>query len=1045
MADEIGTTLDDDLMQQKLQEYAAKAVNPGPLYTDPTNKVEYVVNPETGMLEGKRAQDVDYTKDRVKGVTEPWYSDKYSGVLPEVQTGAEAVANALTLGGFDVVRSALSTPEQRRDILERKKQNTLGETVGEIAPYLTGLGELGAAADTIGFIPSLGARAAKALGPEASGLAKLTAEAAVSNATAALSAGVANSALNDYSKESIKATINETLLAGGIGALFGGGLGLLGKIPTREAGESVEVAAKSGFAKERAKLDSFSQTISNLQETGQLSEQAATNGMTYKTHLLDPFMNIIEKEPGVARPFNEMTLDQLKELDFIRSTISAAYDDPKIADAYMRTGTKNLNELVTNTRKAFDVSKRYNIFDSRPVKPVLQNIYEPVNAQLKDMATLRGQIEPTREAFDKALLNTEVPKDRALNLANRLSAGDDSFIKSSMRDLEKVFSPQDPEDAMLETTIKPEFARDLHKVIEGMAAKSKINDPKLVEATNAFTKLGEDIKDSRRFESFLAQKYPEIYKSGVQKSLSTPEQAWDFLVGVRKKIGDVFEKYSETASKDERTLVSGLYKQIDEMFPLLGKRAQDYAATTAVYSDLGRSEKVIRKVLKAPKESGDVIVGGKISKEAGVQSILRAEINPDAFDKLGAFTESSGKSMRTQENFNKGLENLFDVHEKSLQDLQKLTGKDLSGQLEQLAQRRAQALQANEDRQVITDYSLKRWYKMQKTIPKLAESSNWPEGAMSPRYRLTHLVHDVISGNTLAAGRQGINLAVDWMTSNLNKMKNPTSINDYYMGSFQALDQMQKISNGLQTKSSGVVQSLVKGISAGGAARVVANTLPYQASMFSRDGREQISSQFEKISKRLNEIQSDQSVMYNAMEGVKQLDTMSAGFSQEATQSMTNLLQGLAQNIPKNAPISQGGMPPPLIDQAKFLDTVVALTQPNRVLDLIQSGSVTSEQLNTFKQTYPTIYQGLLGKIGVELIKNKNMGLKERSRIQSMFPEVNSVLMPVPGATAASPIAPPPQNPGDQNSPTAMPKAKGVMKLDASKFNNFTQSGGTGV
>lgn len=1058
MANGFNQGSDDPELQRKIQEYAAQITNTGPFYADPRMSVEQVVNPETGLIEGKRAQDVDYTKDRVKGVTEPWFSEKYTGVIPELKTGAEAFANAVTLGGFDVVRSAMSSPEERREILERQKQNVLGSAIGEVTPFLipqAAISKLGTLGKAIDFVPSLGGKAARALGPEASSLARLTTEAATANFNSAVGAGVANSALNDYSKDSVISAVNESLLALGTGSLFGAGVGLLapavkslGGIFKEGASPELQKAAKEGFSKEHKILNEFTDTIRDLQAKGELSERAANNAMAYYNKLVDPFMNLIEKSPGVPRSLADMNLDELRQLDYLRNTIGSVFTDPKIADDYIRTGSKDLGAHLESTQKAYEVSKRYNIFDSRPVKPVLKNMYEPVNNQLRDMAILRRDIEPGREAFDKALLNSEVPKDKALNLANNLALSDDSFIKGNLNKLSKVFDPQTPEDLLLRTTVRPEYARDLHDIINGMANKTKIYSPKLTQS-NELDQIAAQLggRETKAFKNFVQKNYPKLAESFNQQNLATPERAWDFLIGTRKKIGAAFEKYAKTATQDERNLVANLYKQIDAMFPMLGKRAEDYAAVTSIYSDLGRSEKVLREVLGAKKKTADVIEGGKISKEQRVQSILKAEIHPDAFDKLGAWTESSGKSLRTQENWNKGLENFWDVQLKSLEDLQRLTGKNLSRQIADATARRDQALLANSDRQTITDYSLKRWYKMQKSIPKIAENTDWPEGAMSPRYRLTHMAHDIISGNTLAATRQGINLGVDWMTNALGKLKNPESINDYYKQTFKAIEHFQKAADGIKSQSDGVVSKLIKGTlgAINGSGGLVVKTLPYQVMSFNENGRKQIYTNFEKISKRLDEIKDDQSILYDAIQGTKNLESISPGLGQQAQLSMINLLQALARTIPKSAPTTQGGMAPPLIDQAKFLDQVTALTNPRKMLDMIADGSATSEMVATFKQSSPQIYGYVVNRINTELMQKKDVSLKERSRIKSMFPEIDSVLMPVPGAQPVSAIAPPPQNPGDQYSPTAMPKAKGVMKLDASKFNNFTQAGGTGV
>ena len=1056
MANEFNQGSDDPELQHKIQEYAAQIANPGPLYADPRMSVEQVVNPETGLIEGKRAQDVDYTKDRVKGVTEPWFSEKYTGVIPEIKTGAEAFANAVTLGGFDVVRSAMSSPEERREILERQKQNVLGSAIGEVAPFLipeAAISKLGTIGKAIDFIPSLGGKAGSALGPEASSLARLTTEAAVANFNSAVSAGVANSALNDYSKDSVLSAVNESLLALGAGSLFGAGVGLLapaikslGGVFKEGVSPELKKAAKEGFSKEHKVLSEFTDTIRDLQAKGELSERAANNAMAYNNKLVEPFMNFIEKAPGVPRSLADMDLDQLRQLDYLRNTIGSVYSDTKIMDDYIRTGSKDLSEHLESTQRAYEVSKRYNIFDSRPVKPVLKNMYEPINNQLRDMAILRRDIEPSREAFDKALLNSEIPKDKALNLANNLALADDSFVKANLNKLSKVFDPQTPEELLLRATVRPEYARDLHDIINGMANKTKIYSPKLTQS-NELDQIAAQLggKESKAFKRFIHENYPNLVESLNQQNLATPERAWDFLIGTRKKIGAAFEKYSKTATQDERNLVSNLYRQIDTLFPLLGKRAEDYAAVTSIYSDLGRSEKVLREVLGAKKKTMDIIEGGKISKEQGVQNILKAEIHPDAFDKLGAWTESSGKSLRTQENWNKGLENFWDVQLKSLQDLQRLTGKNLSTKIIEATARRDQALLANSDRQTITDYSLKRWYKMQNSIPKIADNTSWPEGSMSPRYRLTHMVHDLLSANTVAATRQGINLGVDWMTNALGKLKQPESINDYYKQTFIAINHFQKAADEIKTQSDGVVSKLINGIKIGDPSSVIVKTLPYQAMSFNDSNRNQIYNSFEKISKRLAEIKDDQSILYDAIQGVKNLEAISPGLGKQAQLSMINLLQTLTKDIPKSASTTQGGSPPPLIDQAKFLDQVIALTNPSKMLDMIADGSATSTMIATFKQSSPQIYGYVVNSINTALMQNKNVSLKERSRIKSMFPEIDSVLMPVPGAQPVSAIAPPPQNPGDQYSPTAMPKAKGVMKLDASKFNNFTQNGGTGV
>jgi hypothetical protein len=807
------------------------------------------------------------------------------------------------------------------------------------------------------------------------------------------------------------------------GALFGTLFAPLGAFIRPKP--SLKVTLPSGVAAPTEGLTKFKNIpdmLQNLNIGRKKSVEVAKNEIGF-SKFASEYAQLIEHPDGTLIDAQTQTLDDRIKRDFMEQYAASIYNDGKRYNSFFRTGAEDFETAWQEAKVAEAVGAKYGEA-GRPIKKAIDNIYDPtIEGAQRDLISVRKLTGEVEKEFDPAILNQTFPQNNQYKLAADSVVGNTSFLTKNLVEWDAKIADVkvSAESKRYIDSLTPNFLQDLGTDLRAAAEQS------------GMVKKG----TPTRLLPALGGKIP-LVKS------ATPEQIYKFLQKADKYIGETYDK-----AKSYKLLKQGTYNEEARVFSLLKKElevlgrnfvnlAPNQEAITKSIAKMNSADETLRTVLKVGKlQKTKVVKGGKLAENQGVE---RGLIARSAFDKYGAFNDSTGGSALKE--LRPTIENYFDTLASEFKTVGELTGRDMTAYIERMNANKKLAIEAMNDRDAISWKSLERWYKWQDKVNALETTKMTGRGLPSNRVRLNRIAHDLATQNISAAGRQTTALITDNIIGWFNKQNTPQT--DFIRLQIEEMSRLKQMGDRGEQITQGFVSRVIKGIPAGkGAPSKLLSILPYQMRKLSSDDRTKIDSDFRKVSEKLYDFTSNPETIFNTLQTTRVLNDLSAGAGDALSNKMLGTFTKLYSLIPKGPPESQGGGPPPLMQRAKFLDLVTAVTDPYRVVELMEFGAVTQEMVDAMRESAPQIYNKIATKIAYELYNNPDISLKARTKFQSLFPMLNATVRPVPGAQPYSSITPPAQEMGDQNS-SAMGKIRisGPNKLDANKqLGTFTTQG----
>jgi hypothetical protein len=1025
-------------MADLLQGYAANIVgNPDDL------KTTYIRDKKTGVVRVGSPSSATEQEKAIAPEELPGVKHRTAGEFAQVQ--GRGIANSLTLGGYAAISDRFQSPEELQDIRERGELYHNSKMIGEIAPYLF-TGAAGVVGKTLGFVPGLGGKVAGALFADAAeqgvltGASKLMTHFAIDGATQAFSSGIGEASLDNFSKESMNSALMNTVVGGG--AVLGFGVG--GLAPYARKALSSGEPGKTGvvdFTAPQAMSDSQNVTKSVAENRMALSD------LGNKTSAL------ASRDPATLTA--EESLDLKFGMDYLKQL---GNNKEKLID-YTDQGLmgRDLKTDIDASRDALQMEVKYG--EGRPINKPLKNLSTSTNDMTDQYFKYWRDVDANRLAFDPKALNTELNASQQAAIDMRIASGDESLYRKTKSVLENIISPKSNQAAMASSAIDTKYAKDLLLALEGSAEKSGIlsagtSERAALESAAAkrfdevFAGASDEVKRLSR-PKFMEQLVPKDIQQGMVPDAAS--KAWDFLETFRKEIGSVYSN-KLLRNPAEKALYAQIREETRQGFAGLGDKALKYAEVTDSFSRVKQAIDDVKTALGKPIRSKKVMLqaGKRVPpKDAELR------IPDDYFTPLRSFNESTGKL--SNENVRPALENLQRTISDEVQKLQANSGISAERVLPSVESSGSRALEFHDDIRKMTNASSQRWYKMQKNINKRGEMGPSEEPSHeSTIKKALNFGKDIVTGNVSSIANKTMGLAIDTaskllsrtgtdeaMTKLVAKSQDSQAYTDHFLTQMEQLKQAQSAANNIKLKSENLVSSLTL---LDNTPRSALRIVPYSGIANTLQGREKIQKEYKKVTDNLVGFGADPDNTPKFATKMQSLNHLSAGLGDEMNVKALTTISFLSKMIPPNISLTQGGGPPSVIEQAKFLDTVDAVTQPMKIIDLLKGGTITSDQLKMSQQMNPELHMYMAQKLTDELIKKPDLDVRQRTRIKSLFPMVDSVTMPAPGVT------PLPQNvpmqhkqPGDQVPGTAMPKISGMKHLDANKtFGTFTSLGGTG-
>lgn len=992
----------------------------------------YVTDPETGVIVPKQVSQLGPT-EKPMAAPEDFPAVRQEGALKGAESFGRAFANTSTLGAYAALTDSLRSPEEKELIKERDNFHPWAKIAGEVAPYLLpiGVGSLGAKAADIVFTA------------ESEAVGKLMTTFAVDGMTQGWSSAANEQSLDGFTKDSLAAMFSESLFAGSLGAvtalplagLSRGAKTVLSRVKPGEKGNPSELSFK-------IPEEFTAQAAAN--------EIVSTN-RTFAADLYNEVSPLFRQAPKTA----EEAADQKFYLGYFSKLTGE-----EVSDDFFTSGTAYAQPKFEKLKEYHEVKKLYGE-EGRPVNKPLGELERNVNGVIRDVTDYRVKASEARAQFNPEALDTKKYVGNELpDMANSIALGETSFLRRSVQELETLTDPKiTPAKELDKLGIRDSFLRELKTSFEGSAEKSKVSTPgfrsskeieenllrelenhpvTVVGQTIPYRSLPEKLKPAVKAE-FMRANMP---KNVVGPEVSTmPGNLWKFLELTRTNIGKAWNNIKYTATKEESAMYGKYRDSIREEFAKLGEEAKSHAAVTDALADINDKLDNVKAALRQKSKNK------RVSLEKGIRipkSMSQDMIDPRAFNSLRSRNPSTGDP--NVDNLVPALEIYRDTLKKNLGVIEQNTGVRSEELIASIDADINNALVKASHVRTLTDNSSIQWYKSQKDV-SLAVDKLFHNPKISPLTRLIRGGEDLLSGNAGAAGIQVTRLAVEQALGLLSKVENPKTFNDFFRLQVRAMHEAKKFSDGNKSKISGFIKSMLTGLSSAGARGVSSlRAVPYSVITNTADGRKKVSALYKNTTDTLKTLQNDeQGALIGIMKRNQSLNYLSAGAGDEINSRMLGTLSLLTSEMPQELPKTQGGGMPSLIEQAEFLDLVTAVTQPYEILKYMKAGSVTPEMLQASRDMYPEIHAYITQMLTIELENKPTVSYKERSRIKSLFPMVDSIVMPAPGAVPMAPMAPPPQHPGDQAAP-AMPKISGLKNWNAQQsVGTFTQTGGTGA
>lgn len=154
---------------------------------------------------------------------------------------------------------------------------------------------------------------------------------------------------------------------------------------------------------------------------------------------------------------------------------------------------------------------------------------------------------------------------------------------------------------------------------------------------------------------------------------------------------------------------------------------------------------------------------------------------------------------------------------------------------------------------------------------------------------------------------------------------------------------------------------------------------PYETLSHNPEHHDEIHNEYEKVYQNINHaVNNPQMAMFllnGAMEPISQQNPM---FSDDAQNQTNTLLQNIVKSLPQTTSGLYGDHQPSVYGKATFLDRINALRDPTSVMEHMNNGTATANQITTVREAYPSLWQELQTTTLNDLVKSDEQGPEYR-------------------------------------------------------------------
>lgn len=154
---------------------------------------------------------------------------------------------------------------------------------------------------------------------------------------------------------------------------------------------------------------------------------------------------------------------------------------------------------------------------------------------------------------------------------------------------------------------------------------------------------------------------------------------------------------------------------------------------------------------------------------------------------------------------------------------------------------------------------------------------------------------------------------------------------------------------------------------------------PYETLSHNPDHHEEIHQEYEKAYESINHtVSNPESALYMVKGALTPIASTSEDFANNVESQVNATIQGIAKSLPQVTSALYGDHSSSVYGKALFLDRLNTIRNPESVLDHINNGTATANQIVTFRDTYPSMWQEFQTNALTDLVKSDEQGPEYR-------------------------------------------------------------------
>ena len=865
---------------------------------------------------------------------------KYSSVGAQSQNIARQMANAFTLGGYAVVADRFKTDNELNDAKMREAFNPVGTFVGQTLPYLVplagealGAARVGTTALRIGEIATAGMQ---------SSVAKTVAMAAADGAAQGFTVGVNEASLdNELTRETLGNVMFNTLLGGAAGAAVGGVVAGIGKA-TSNAFEGLG----EQLAKGKKPADKFRGDLSRVVDDA----SAAETELFQRNKNLDTLQQMSQKMETNARTVAEGGAPN-SDLAISNEVFAGLASNEKLLNDAVN-GKVDLATHVDNLYRYKELSKQAGQQSGYVESNPRQMLSNDFHGNIESIQSVTKEFNKASVAFEKNLisenLNNPALNANFDNVYTKIYGGDNSLSKNALRTIDSYATPE----GIFERLNKqfPNASKDTIKSVVA-SEQSEYSKTLLASFKSAIQKQGLEL------ENVVNKSTSDIYKF-VDGAVSELDAAWS----AHKNSLPLGTKPSPKETKLFMDIKQPLYNEIAsaEATASFGEVAVKRAQTKQIRAQLMSAEGELKRLI-GQKGSGDI----DLKKLNKLKSVGMGQGN----------TELSRNAEKVVGNYLAQIKEIIPRLQQVYPDLD-------GAALGVLKQKAVNAEQNLRDIMLVND---KRVNDFWKATEKAAGHDGL--GHVSGKVRGIRIAHDLLEGNFMYAKMQVMGLLSDKISGKvIDSLTKASTPQEVIQRRLRAINAIKKTNDGITTKIAEVAKSIATRPMKIGA--ISSAALPYMSlSKMDKSSKSEIDKRYSEVTGQINGLVTQtQDRILQSDAHMKSLQTLTPQLHGAIQQDLLQRSGLIAKALPKQSPATYGKADLTTAEKAHFLDQVDAGTNPEKMLDLMQNGTITPSQLSVFQQMYPVMFSRLKQQALTQLsLNNSGTPPQSKAKIYGMF------------------------------------------------------------